>query len=56
MLTNRKDTNASLERADQQVDYLIDIVSIDDYVESLNKPHTEYYLVRLDGSIEFFKS
>ena len=56
MLTNRRDSNASLEEANQQVDRLIGIASINDYVESLNQPHTDYYLVRLDGSIEFFKS
>ena len=56
MHVNNNDPYLALEALDLNVDRLTGLTSIDDYVESLNQPHTGTYLVRPNGCVEFFKS
>ncbi len=56
MYVNHRDPYLALEMIDLNVDRLTGLTSLSTYVESLNKPNTGFYLVRPDGSVEFFKS
>ena len=48
-------TNAALADADAEIDRRLVISTTAEYVESLNKQHTNKYMVRPDGTIEFYK-
>jgi len=50
------DLNKALDQANEQIDKMIGIESVGEYVASLDQPHTNQYMVRPDGTIEFFKS
>lgn len=55
-MTNTNDLNKALDQANEQIDRMIGIETMSDYVASLDKQHTNQYMIRPDGTIEFFKA